>query len=110
VASLRALDPQLYPVAAQFVTLLESAGVTVTVTSTRRSIDEQTRLYNAYIAGKSKYPAAPPGESTHGGGWAFDLHLDPPVYAQAGAIWERMGFTWGGRFKDEIHFDARPRG
>lgn len=110
MASLRTLDPRLFPLAQQFVALLEGAGVTVTVTSTRRSLDEQQRLYDRWLAGQSKYPAAPPGTSTHGAGLAFDLHLNPPLYDIAGAIWERMGLTWGGRFNDKIHFDARPRG
>jgi len=107
MASLRSLDPRAYPIAQAFVALLERAGVSVTVTSTRRDLDQQARLYAAYKAGRSKYPAAPPGQSTHGLGIAFDLHLDPPVYAAAGALWERIGGTWGGRFDDEIHFDFR---
>jgi hypothetical protein len=109
VASLRSLDPALRPLASAFVRVLQQAGVQVTITSTRRSLDEQKRLYQNYRAGRSKYPAARPGTSTHGLGYAFDLHLDPPVYEQAGAIWEGLGLTWGGRFKDKIHFDARPR-
>lgn len=91
-----------------FVRNLERQGVRVTVTSTRRSIAEQARLYDRYKRGLSKYPAAPPGSSTHGLGIALDLHLDPPVYRAAGELWERYGFTWGGRFDDPIHFDFRP--
>jgi hypothetical protein len=110
VASLRSLDPRFLPIAQAFVNALEEAGVTVTVTSTRRSLDEQQKLYDRYLSGQSRFPAAKPGSSTHGIGVAFDLHLDPPVYEIAGAIWENMGLTWGGRFNDKIHFDARPRG
>jgi hypothetical protein len=109
VASLNTLDPRVAPVARWFVRQLQRAGVTVTVTSARRSLDEQARLYRRFLAGQSKYPAAAPGKSTHGLGLAFDLHLDPPLYAEAGHLWERLGLTWGGRFSDEIHFDARPR-
>ena len=37
--------------------------------------------------------------------------LDPPeAYELAGEIWERLGFRWGGRFDDEIHFDFLPTG
>lgn len=107
MASLRTLDARLIPLAQWFVNVLQGAGVRVTVTSTRRSMAEQQRLYDRYRRGLSKYPAARPGASTHGAGWAFDLHLDPPVYRQAGELWERLGLTWGGRFGDEIHFDAR---
>jgi hypothetical protein len=81
----------------------------VVVTSTRRGPQQQAALYRAYLAGKSRYPAAAPGHSTHAAGIAFDLHLDPPLYAEAGALWEQAGFTWGGRFADPIHFDFRPR-
>lgn len=109
MASLRTLDPDVRPIAQAFVRWLQSAGVRVTVTSARRSLSEQKRLYARAQAGLSKYPAAPPGRSTHGVGIAFDLALDPPVYAEAGAAWERAGFTWGGRFNDRIHFDTRPR-
>jgi len=107
VASLRSLEPEVRSVAQQFVAFLNKAGVRVTVTSTRRDLDEQARLYAEYKAGRSKYPAAAPGHSTHALGIAFDLHLDPPLYPQAGALWESLGGTWGGRFDDPIHFDLR---
>jgi LAS superfamily LD-carboxypeptidase LdcB len=107
MASLRTLDPGVYRTAAAFVAALQRAGVSVTVTSARRSADEQAALYARAKAGLSRYPAAPPGHSMHALGVAFDLHLDPPVYQDAGTIWERLGGTWGGRFKDPIHFDAR---
>jgi hypothetical protein len=109
MASLRDLDSSFRPLAMAFVRVLQSAGVNVTVTSTRRSLDQQRALYERYIHGRSRYPAAPPGHSTHALGYAFDLHLDPPVYNDAGKLWERLGLTWGGRFNDPIHFDARSR-
>jgi LAS superfamily LD-carboxypeptidase LdcB len=108
VASLRDLDQRAQSTARAFVRALQAAGVSVTVTSTRRDASVQAGLYADYMAGRSRYPAAPPGRSTHGLGLAFDLKLNPPVYAAAGAAWERAGFTWGGRFKDQIHFDFRP--
>lgn len=108
MASTRVLDPRVRAFADWFIRVLQYNGVTVTVTSTRRSMDEQKALYDRYKRGLSRYPAAAPGKSTHGIGIAMDLHLDPPVYAAAGALWERFGFTWGGRFQDEIHFDFRP--
>ena len=109
MATLRSLDPKARPLAQAFVRALQRAGVKVVITSTRRSLDQQRKLYSNFLAGRSKYPAAPPGQSTHGLGLAFDLHLDPPLYAEAGAIWESLGLTWGGRFKDQIHFDFRRR-
>ena len=109
MASLRDLDPRARATAQAFVRALQQAGVSVTVTSTRRDASVQQGLYDDYRAGRSKYPAAPPGRSTHGIGLAFDLKLWPEVYAAAGRAWERAGFTWGGRFRDKIHFDFRPR-
>lgn len=110
MASTRDLDQRAKPIADAFIRALKRAGIRVIVTSTRRSLDKQAQLYRNYLAGKSKYPAAPPGQSTHGAGLAFDLNLVPPLYREAGALWESIGFTWGGRFSDPIHFDFRSRG
>lgn len=109
MASLRSLDRRVVPIAQAFIRFLSQHGIRVTVTSTRRDPALQARLYARYKAGLSRYPAAPPGKSTHGAGMAFDLKLDPPVYEAAGRAWEAAGFTWGGRFSDPIHFDFRPR-
>ena len=119
MASLRTLDPSMIPLARAFVAALERRGIRVEVTSAGRGLDEQRQLYADYLAGRSRYPAAPPGRSTHGRGIAFDLRLNskspgavsaervPWEYALAGRIWESLGLTWGGRFHDPIHFDAR---
>jgi hypothetical protein len=115
MASLRSLHPGLVPAAQWFVRALERAGINVTITSTRRDLDEQKQLYDCYRRtgcsncrrGPGCFPAAAPGHGYHGIGVAFDLHLDPPRYRDAGALWERMGGTWGGHFGDPIHFDAR---
>lgn len=124
MASLRELDPEAEPVARAFLRLLESpvfarfAGVPqvrATVTSTRRSPTKQRELWNCYQRTgcsncrrtSSCFPAAPPGKSTHGLGIAFDLHLTPPVYRAAGRVWEAIGYRWGGRYDDPIHFDMR---
>lgn len=106
MATLRTLDPALADDAQQFVDWLRGLGVRVTVTSARRSSAKQAALYARYKAGKSKYPAAAPGTSKHEQGFAFDLGLNPPVYAQAGQVWEQyMGGVWGGRFNDEVHYE-----
>lgn len=107
MASLRDLDPHAAPIFSAFLRWLSRAGVRARLTSTRRSFAKQTQLYAAYRAGRSRFPAAPPGHSTHALGIAVDLVLDPPVYAWAGAAWKRAGFTWGGDFSDPIHFDLR---
>ena len=110
MSSLRSLDARVYPLAQWFIRQLTRMGYQVTVTSTRRSLDEQARLYRNFLAGRSRFPAAPPGHSTHALGLAFDLTLNPPDYERAGRLWEALGLTWGGRFSDPIHFDVRSRG
>jgi LAS superfamily LD-carboxypeptidase LdcB len=96
-------------IAELFVQLLQASGYRVTVTSVRRDLDEQARLYARAQAGRSKYPAAAPGHSMHELGIAFDLQLQPADYTPAGEAWESLGFRWGGRFDDPIHFDFLPR-
>lgn len=108
-ASLRSLEPNAARVFGDFVRFLEKSGLKVRITSTRRDPSEQLRLWRCYQAGLSRFPAAPPGHSTHALGIAVDLVLNPPAYAWAGDRWERAGFTWGGRFRDPIHFDLRRR-
>lgn len=123
----RSLDSRVAPFARAFIRVLGSEAfrrysgsrvpVKVTVTSTRRDPDEQRKLWDCYRKtgcsncrrGPGCFPAAPPGQSLHAQGIAFDLHLSPPVYGAAGALWEALGLTWGGRFSDPIHFDMRRR-
>lgn len=90
--------------------VLVAAGYRVTVTSVRRDRDKQRELWERCMAGASRFPAAFPGSSPHELGIAFDLSLDPPQYEGPGRLWERLGFRWGGRFRDAIHFDFYPRG
>lgn len=81
-------------------------GHGLVVTSMRRSREQQRRLYDDYLAGRSKYPAAPPGTSAHELGLAFDAVVHPREWQDAyGELWEAIGGTWGGRrFNDPIHF------
>ena len=74
------------------------------VTSTRRSFLEQLRLFTAFKLGRSRFPAAPPGQSTHQLGIAVDLvprlegSLDLIVQ-----IFRRFNFKWAGP-RDSVHF------
>jgi hypothetical protein len=104
--SFGALVPELRPYAEALEATLVAAGLNPQVTSVVRSYATQKKLYDNYRQGRSKYPAAPPGYSAHEQGWAFDLQLnDASYYADAGAVWESWGGTWGGRFSDPIHFE-----
>lgn len=83
-------------------------NVGLTVTSTVRSRRTQARLYAEYRAGRSQYPAAPPGTSAHELGLAFDAVAQPREYQEAfGRLWESWGGRWGGRFNDPIHFELK---
>ena len=50
-------------------------GQSVRVNSARRSYEKQAELYAAWVSGKSPYPAAPPGSSSHETGRAVDVDL-----------------------------------
>lgn len=98
------LQPWLAPYADYLVRLGAPYGVKVT--STYRSYSDQLRLW--LNRSNNPYPVAPPGQSYHQYGRAFDISGPEWTYAQLGAIWESWGGTWGGRFgsPDVIHFQA----
>jgi len=116
VASVSTLVRDAVPIAKQLLAIAHGAGLAPRCTSARRSSADQARLYRDWKAGRSRFPAAPPGASLHEQGLAFDLALDVAEPYRSwglralGELWERAGFTWGGRFNDPIHFDFRPRG
>jgi len=100
------LDPRLRPYFEQLVAIAVRLDGTTRVTSARRSNAEQTRLYRRWLAGLSQYPVARPGTSKHQLGRAVDIVASPATLRRLGAIWERAGGRWGGRFHDDIHFEA----
>lgn len=112
MADLRTLDPRLTPWAKYLYALGKQYDGRLVVTSARRSYAKQSRLYDAWINGRSKIPAAPPGRSLHQYGLAFDMArigkspLGDPLLAWLGAVWE----SWGGRYggaNDPVHFQPR---
>lgn len=102
--SLTQLHPALQPAARYLLAQAVARGGQLT--SVRRSYQKQSELWQAYLRGATKYPAAPPGTSKHEYGLAFDIIAPTPVLNALGALWERMGGRWGGRFGDPIHFEA----
>lgn len=95
--------------AKQLVRLASEAGLRPRITSVRRSRARQAALYRNWIAGRSPYPAAPPGRSKHERGLAFDVVVTPLSALRAlGEAWESVGGVWGGRFSksDPVHFEA----
>lgn len=97
------LAPQLVPRANSFYRALEQAGLKPRITSATRSRQEQAILYERYLRGMSRLPAAPPGRSLHERGLAFDIVTTNP--AVAGAMWGRMGGRWFA--SDPVHFEVR---
>lgn len=91
---------------------LKARNIEWTITSTRRSLAQQKRLYDRFLAGLSKFPALPPGRSRHEFGLAIDIVFHPEPggeitleeIARLAAI---QGFRWAGP-GDSVHFDNRP--
>lgn len=79
------------------------------VSSVKRDSKKQSDLYDAWLAGRSKYPAAPPGTSKHELGLAVDIGgMTDSQLAYLGQVWRSWGGRWGGTFRnrDPIHFEA----
>lgn len=104
--SLKQLQPWLQPFAEWLVSAAPSAGArTVRVTSVLRSKALQAQLYKNYLAGRSRFPAAPPGRSKHEYGLAFDMVTEPfSALHTLGAWWQQQGGEWSPT--DPIHFAA----
>lgn len=106
MSALDGLDPAVRSAAKWLVKVAAANGLRPVVTSARRSRATQVRLYKAYLEGRSRFPAAPPGTSKHERGLAFDISVSPPSMLTAlGELWESIGGRWGGRFRDPIHFE-----
>lgn len=102
------LIPELIPWAQKLYDLAVSAGVRPRITSGLRSYADQQSAYEAYVSGRSRYPAAKPGTSAHEYGYAFDLVVDNPVdQNDLGTVWKSWRGKWGGDFRvpDPIHFE-----
>jgi len=103
----RGLVPGMQPYARGLYQVAEQYGLRPRVSSVFRDNREQSALYQTYLRGESRYPAAAPGRSLHNYGHAFDLISDVPGAQEwLGAVWESWGGRWGGRFNDDIHFDS----
>ncbi len=108
---LDALEPDFKAIAEQIIAEAAAAGIRLVVTSTRRTIAEQNRLYAQGRTAPGKIVTkAKGGQSPHNFGLAFDfcplnesggLDWNAPksVWAKVGEIAESHGMTWGGHFK-----------
>jgi len=110
--STSALDPSFRP-AAEFLVKVSRMLAPTTVTSTRRSHSEQSRLYLDYMQGRRPLPALPPERSLHVRGLALDLVAGSytpggppsPEMERLGQWWRSGGGRWGGA-ADPVHFSA----
>ena len=84
------------PSAEYCVEWAESQGVRVTVTSVKRTRARQAALYRRYLQGKSQFPAAPPGESAHEWGMAWDSVVDEHLISW----WKQVRRILGWRVPD----------
>lgn len=99
----RGMVTWLAPYAGWLIDVAQYNGLQPRVTSVYRSMQKQRQLYERYLRGESKYPAAPPGHSYHNYGRAMDISASN--LPGLGDLWRRMGGTWGGDV-DPIHFQA----
>lgn len=94
----------LHRVTNQQIARLGKMGVRFRLTSTYRSVAEQTKLYREWLAGRRVLPVAVPGTSTHNYGLAFDAVAVPPSdTAQLVAAARSIGLVWAGP-NDPVHF------
>lgn len=114
--SLSDLDPRLQPLARQFLERAEAAGLSIVVTQTRRTLEEQAALYAQGRTRPGKVVTnAKPGQSAHNFGLAFDVaFIDPDggvtwegPWERLGVIGQAIGLEWGvdwAGFADRPHF------
>lgn len=101
-SELSALHDDLEPLADSLLSWAAARGIPVAVVSVYRTREQQADLYRNRAS--NPYPVAPPGFSKHETGRAFDLAS--PDLERLGEHWERLGGTWGGRFRDPVHFEG----
>lgn len=112
MADLRSLQPWLQPWARWIYDYGRSFNPKLVVTSARRDYAKQVTLYMMWQTGASDIPAAPPGQSKHQLGEAFDLAsvgvdpFDDWSLPWLGYYWQYYGGLYGGT-ADPVHFGVR---
>lgn len=109
MTGISSLNRQLQPYAKALLQAARSLNSGAYVASTKRSRRVQAGLYRDYRAGRSRFPAAPPGSSKHERGLAIDLGgLSASQLGRLGKLWRSWGGRWGGNFRrrDVIHFES----
>jgi peptidoglycan L-alanyl-D-glutamate endopeptidase CwlK len=107
-AKIEDLEPEVQEMALAFLQKCAQQGITLRITQTRRTWDEQAQIYAQGRTAPGKVVThAPPGHSWHNFGRAFDVCFmgkepypdDDSVWEYIGAIGETVGLEWGGRWK-----------
>lgn len=107
-ATLKGVHPQVQKRYRTLRAAMAQLGYPIWLTSGRRDRARQAQLYAAWVAGKSKLPAAPPGRSMHELGLAFDIGGSAEGLQIAGQLAPFLGLRWGGNFTtpDPVHFEV----
>lgn len=90
---LRGLNAEIRPYAEYAVQIGHYYGLKPVITSTFRGWAEQTRLRQRYEEGRSKWPAARPGNSAHNYGLAFDSWVPDDQMELWAQIRKYVGFN-----------------
>jgi len=115
---LEELTPLMAGKCQDFINACEAVGIDVIITSTYRDIESQDACYaQGRTAPGKKITNCKGGDSFHNYRVAFDfvptdtkgqpVWNDNKLWAQCGAIGEKLGLTWGGSwvsFQDRPHF------
>lgn len=103
MATTKGLNPGVARSLRTLLDTLRGLGYSATFTSGLRDSKKQAALYKAWKAGKSRYPVAPPGRSTHEYGLAVDVASNAPDEVLRFAA-DVAGLVWFGP-SDRVHFD-----
>lgn len=116
LARIQTLQPSLRPIMTRFLEEADAQGIPVELVQAYRSPQEQQALYTSG-GGVTNAPAL---LSYHNYGLAGDVvpkaylgfpdwNPSGPLWHKLGAIGERLGLSWGGRWKkpDLPHFEAK---
>ena len=102
--ALRGLHPEVRERAEIALEWAEHFGIPVRVTSTFRTWTDQLELRNRWLAGKSRFPANAPGDSSHNYGLSWDSVVSPQHQDLWNRIRQFVGFAVPGN--DLIHAEV----
>jgi D-alanyl-D-alanine carboxypeptidase len=102
--ALRGLDSRIRPAAEYTLQLARQYGLTPEITSVFRTNQQQSSLYQTFLAGKAEYPANPPGLSAHEYGMAWDSVVPAAQQPLWTAIRQAVG--WRVPPNDVIHAEV----